>query len=386
MGGVQHSTLLLAEYLKLKDGVNVEVLLPNPGPLSRLLTEKSVPIKFYNPVEYKSTAISIQNDQLRIPNPFFWIWNMIGIGINTFKIRKNISSNTDLLISKGLVNHFTSVIASKLLKIPIIIHLQDLITDRYYGLFTFIFKQFSKMCSNYIVCDGNMIQQSLGSDLKPKSIVVLNGIKTADFKRDDILRLDIRNEFNISKDAYVIGHIARITSWKGQRQLITAFHEFSQSNKNTYLLLIGSPLFDNDQYYNSIIKLVDELSLRDKVIMPGYRNDLQALFSAMDLFLYPSMNKDTSPLSLLSAISSGLPVGMSNIKSLSEIMDVCPGIDVFNPNNLNEIVNIMDKYKNVDSRDKNGKLNQVSGKNHFDISIHGKKMEQIIQHVYISSK
>ena len=386
MGGVQHSTLLLAEYLKLKDGVNVEVLLPNPGPLSRLLTEKSVPIKFYNPVEYKSTAISIQNDQLRIPNPFFWIWNMIGIGINTFKIRKNISSNTDLLISKGLVNHFTSIIASKLLKIPVISHLQDLITDRFFGSLSFIFKKFSQMGSNYIVCDGSLIQQSLGSDVESKSIVVLNGIKINEFKRDDILRLDIRNEFNILEDAYVIGHIARITSWKGQSQLIKSFHEFSMTNQNSYLLLIGSPLFDNNQYYNSIIKLIEELSLRDKVIMPGYRNDLQALFSAMDLFLYPSMNKDTSPLSLLSAISSGLPVGMSNIASLSEITDVCPGIDVFNPNNLNEIVNIMDKYKNVDSRDKNGKLNQVSGKNHFDISIHGKKMEQIIQHVYISSK
>ena len=50
MGGVQHSTFLLAEYLMLKEGVEIEILLPNSGPLSKLLTEKSIPIKVYNSV------------------------------------------------------------------------------------------------------------------------------------------------------------------------------------------------------------------------------------------------------------------------------------------------------------------------------------------------
>lgn len=386
MGGVQHSTLLLAEYLISKKDYKIEILLPCAGPLSKILTQKSVPITMYNFVKYKSTSISFFDDQIRIPNPFSWVWNLIAIGMNTFKIRKNINSKTDLIISKGLVNHFTTVIASKLLKIPVIIHLQDLITNRYFGSMTFVFKQFSKLGSNYIVCDGNLIQQSLGRELETKSIVILNGIKTDEFKWDNTLRSDIRNEFKIQNNAYVIGHIARITPWKGQSQLIKAFHQYLITNQNAYLLLIGSPLFDNDQYYNSIIQLIDELSLRDKVIMPGYRNDLHACFSAMDLFLYPSMNKDTSPLSLLSAISSGMPVGVSNIDSLSEIIDLCPGVDIFNPNNLNEIVTVMEKYKTDDSRNQNGKMNRSSGKEHFDISIHGAKMEQIIQHIYTSSK
>ena len=106
MGGVQHITFLLAEYLILKEGVEIEILLPNSGPLSRLLTEKSVPTKFYNPVKYKSTAISIMNDKLRIPNLFSWGWNLTAILLNIFKIKTNIKSNTDLVITKGLINLF----------------------------------------------------------------------------------------------------------------------------------------------------------------------------------------------------------------------------------------------------------------------------------------
>jgi len=201
MGGIQHSTLLLAEYLILKERYEIELLLPNSGPLSRILSNKSIPIKVYNSIKYKSTAISFLNDQFRIPNPFSWCWNFVAIGLNIIRIRENINPNTDLVVSKGLLNHFTSVIASKLLKIPVLIHLQDLITGRY----------------------------------------------------------------------------------------------------------------------------------------------------------------------------------------LKEIINICPGVDVFNPTHLNEIVNIMEKYEDPDSRNRHGKLNKASGRKHFDISIHGKKMEQIIQNVYRSS-
>ena len=113
--------------------------------------------------------------------------------------------------------------------------------------------------------------------------------------------------------------------------------------------------------------------------MPGYRDDLQAMYSAMDLFLYPSLEKDTSPLALISAISSGLPVGVSNINSLTEIVDKCNNIDTFNPKKLDEMSALMKKYENDEIRKKIGLLNREAGKNNFDISIHGQKFQQIIE-------
>ena len=113
--------------------------------------------------------------------------------------------------------------------------------------------------------------------------------------------------------------------------------------------------------------------------MPGYRYDLQAMYSAMDLFLYPSLEKDTSPLALISAISSGLPVGVSNIASLTEIVDKCNQIDTFNPKKSDEMSAIMKKYENIKIRKKSGMLNREAGIKYFDISIHGQQMQQIIE-------
>jgi len=379
MGGVQHSTLLLAEYLMLTGQYDIETLLPNSGPFADKLSQKSIPIIFYKPILYKSTSKSFINDRIRIPNPIAWAWNFTGILLNIFRIKKNIKPNTDLVITKGLINHFASGLASKRLNIPVICHLQDLITNRYFGLMKFIFNIFAKIIPSYIICDGEFIQKSLGKNNKNKSIVILNGIKTETFIRNKESRLKIRHELKIPVDGYVIGHVARMTPWKGQTLLLKAFLNYAIQNSNAYLLLVGTPLFDNDDYYNSIIKIIESNSLVHRVIMPGYRDDLQAMYSAMDLFLYPSLEKDTSPLALISAISSGLPVGVSNINCLTEIIDKCNDIDFFNPKIPDEMSALMKKYENDEIRKKIGLLNREACKSNFDISIHGKKFLGIIE-------
>jgi glycosyltransferase involved in cell wall biosynthesis len=379
MGGVQHSTLLLAEYLWLTGQYNIETLLPNSGPFAEKLSQKSIPIIFYKPILYKSTSISFFNDRIRIPNPIAWAWNLTAILLNIFRIKKKIKSNTDLVITKGLINHFASGLACKRLNIPVICHLQDLITNRYFGLMNIIFNLFVKIIPSYIVCDGESIQEAFWKYNKDKSIVILNGIKTETFIRNKESRLKIRHELKIPEDGYVIGHVARMTTWKGQDLLLKAFLNYAIQNSNAYLLLVGTPLFDNDHYYNSIIKIIESNSLTHRVIMPGYRDDLQAMYSAMDLFLYPSLEKDTSPLALISAISSGLPVGVSNINCLTEIIDKCNDIDTFTPKKPDEMSALMKKYENDEIRKRIGLLNIEAGKNNFDISIHGKQMQQIIE-------
>ncbi|MBL52118.1 MAG: hypothetical protein CMG57_09200 [Candidatus Marinimicrobia bacterium] len=375
---MQNSTLFLAEYLWLTGLYDLETLLPNSGPLSDQLSQKSIPIIFYKPISYKSTSVSFFNDRFRIPNPIAWGWNLTAILLNIIKIKKNIKSKTDLVITKGLLNHFASGFACKTLNIPVICHLQDLISNRYIGLMNIFFNIFAKFIPNYIICDGIHIQKSLGKKNKKKSFVILNGIKTERYIRNKEFGFKIRNEFKIPLGGYVIGHVGRMTPWKGQNQLVKAFINYSTQNSNAYLLLIGAPLFDNDDYYNSIIKTLQSYSMAHRVIMPGYRFDLQSMYSAMDLFLYPSLEKDTSPLTLISAISSGLPVGVSNIASLKEIVDKCKQIDTFNPMKSDEIIRIMKKFENNKIRKESGILNREAGIKYFDISIHGKKMQQVI--------
>jgi glycosyltransferase involved in cell wall biosynthesis len=59
--------------------------------------------------------------------------------------------------------------------------------------------------------------------------------------------------------------------------------------------------------------LASALGLADKVIFTGLRHDISGLYSAMDIFIQPSLVKEGLPLSLLEAASSGLPLIATNI-------------------------------------------------------------------------
>ena len=152
MGGVQYSTFFLAEQIIKEKSANVRIFIPGEGPFSRLCQKNAIPFSVYNPIPYTSTSISLFYDACRIPNPFTLIYNMYAILLNSVKIKKKLKQQTpNLTITKGLLNHISTGLACRSLDLPIIWHVQDLITNRYFGLMALIFNYFSKKFPNIIV-------------------------------------------------------------------------------------------------------------------------------------------------------------------------------------------------------------------------------------------
>ena len=378
MGGVQHSTFLLAEQIIKDKTADIRIILPGEGRFTKLCQENKIPYSTYNQIPYESTSVSWFNDKLRIPNLFAWVFNMYAILINSIRIKKIVEQHfPHLAITKGLHSHFSAGMACKSLNLPVIWHLQDLISQRHCGMLDSIFNYIAKKIPVHIICDGKVIRDSLKKVVRQRATTVLNGIKIDDLSREKEAGLRTRQELGIPANAYVIGNMARIIPWKGQELLLNVFIEYAELNQNSYLLLVGSPLFENDRYFKYLMQLIDEYGLGKRVIMPGYRSNLKEIFSAIDFFIYPSLEKDTSPLVLLSAISSGLPVAVTNIKSLKEITDLCPALDVFDSDDRGNLFSLMKKYVDKGIRDVNGRKNREVGKMYFDIATHSEKMMNI---------
>ena len=379
MGGVQHSTFLLIEQIIKDKTADVRIILPGEGQFSRLCQENKIPYSTYNQIPYLSTSVFWFNDRFRIPNLFAGVFNIYAILINSIRIKKIVEQHfPHLAVTKGLHSHFSAGMACKSLNLPVIWHLQDLISQRYCGVLNSIFNYMAEKIPDHIICDGKMIRDSLKKVVRQRASTVLNGIKIDDLSREKEASLRTRQELGIPANAYVIGNMARITPWKGQELLLNVFTKYAELNQNSYLLLVGSPLFENDKYFKYLMQLIDEYGLGKRVIMPGYRSDLKEIFSAMDIFIYPSLEKDTSPLALLSAISAGLPAIVSNIRSLEEIVELCSAVDVFDLTNRDELLSLIAKYEDEDIRIKNGKKNRETGKMYFDIATHSDKMMKIL--------
>ena len=380
MGGVQFSTLYFAEELKKNKLIDFSILIPRPGKISNELKERKIPYIISSEISnYKSSSFSFLNDQIRIPNPLTITSNIIKIFLNIKKFRSIlIKKNPKLVITKGLFNHIAMGISSKSLGIPVIWHLQDLITNRYFGFYRLIIRVLANKIPDLIICDGDSIKTVLGSTLSNKTKIILNGIKIDNFKRSKSKRILFRKEFNIPINSYLIGNVSRITTWKGQYFLIQAFIKYLLKDPNSILILVGSPLFADEKYYFELMRIVDNKKLTKKIIFTGFRDDLDYVFSALDHFIYTPIEKDTSPLSLISALASGLPVSFSDIDSLKELKSLFLNARTFNPKNINQIISLMKYYKDEKVRNKDGSSNLRDAKENFNINLHtSKMMEQI---------
>jgi glycosyltransferase involved in cell wall biosynthesis len=131
----------------------------------------------------------------------------------------------------------------------------------------------------------------------------------------------VREELGIPGNHLVIGHAARITPWKGQHYLIEAFARIANEHPNVTVMIVGAPVFDNDSYQNELHRMTAEFGLRDRIKFAGYRHDLPKVLAAMAIFAFTSIEKDTSPLALLSAMSSGLPIVAFDIEGVQELID-----------------------------------------------------------------
>ena len=375
MGGVQHSTILLAKSLNKIESVDIKILIPKIGKMSSECDKFSITYDFYNRLDFFSTSISLFNDKIRIINPFSYIYNLFVIIINAFSLKNILSrNNVDIVLSKGLGSHFSCSLACKMMGKKVIWHLQDLISDRYFGFLHFIINHTANLFADFVICDGQLIKENLRGYAYNNSKVIFNGVNVDELKISDVSREATRNELKIPLDAYVIGNVARITSWKGQKYLLNAFIEYSKVNKKAFLLLVGSPLFDGQKYYKELQDIIKKNNLIKRVILPGYRLDLQNIFSSIDLFAYTSVEKDTTPLSLISALSSGLPIIVSNIPSLSEVISCFENVKTFECNDSKNIILLLKEYEDKETRELHGAINRRCAKKYFDISIHTEQM------------
>ena len=318
MGGVQFSTLYLTERMN-RDSWSPLVICPDEGDLTEACRRANVPAHVISQTAWRSTSISVRG-KFRVPNPAAWLWNAFALASAVRKLKNFLAeSDPDLLVTKGLSAHFVGGITARRLGIPCVWHVQDFISERWFGIYRRGFGLAARRLPTRIVVDGKAIARQLPRSAQPRIRVVYNGVDTDIFSpRSD--GAGIRREFNFPSHHLVVGHLGRVTPWKGQHYLIEAFARIANEAPDVSLLLVGDPVFDNDSYQRSLVNLVAESGLSERVKFAGYRHDTARVLNAMDVFAFTSVEKDTSPLALLSAMSCGLPVVAFDIEGVRELM------------------------------------------------------------------
>ena len=317
MGGVQFSSLYLLQALD-RERWRPLVICPEEGDLSRACREVNVEVRVLPQPALWSTSLRLRTK--RLPNPVAWAGDAWLIGRAARRLKKVlVECSPDLVVTKGLPSHFLGGFAARKLAIPCVWHVQDFISERTFGIYRRAFAAAARFLPTRIIVDGKAIAEQLPQALQSRIAVVLNGVDTNIF-RPGLDGIALRRQFDIPDDHLVIGHVGRMTPWKGQHYLIEAFARVAADNPKATLLLVGSPVFDNDAYERRLLALVAQLGLGERVKFAGYTHDMPGALAAMEVFAFTSVEKDTSPLALLSAMSSGLPIVAFDIAGTRELM------------------------------------------------------------------
>ena len=154
--------------------------------------------------------------------------------------------------------------------------------------------------------------------------IIPNGIDFNLYQRssdEDIMRL--KQTFNISQDAFVVGSVAQFTQPKNHTYLIKVFKSILEVRPNSVLLLVG----DGD--LKKVVEAqVEEYGIQQNVIFAGFQTEIPKFLSAFDVFLLPSIHEG---LPVVAAEAQALGVKCVFSKHIDNTCDRKVGLMTFLP-------------------------------------------------------
>lgn len=152
---------------------------------------------------------------------------------------------------------------------------------------------------------------------KAKQIVCIDGIGV-DLERIENSCPDkskVRREFCIKESDTVLISVGELRKLKNHRTIIEAMAKIE--NKNLHYIIAGCGTFSGE-----LSELAEKHGIKDRVHLPGFRNDVFDLLKSSDIFCFPS-TREGMPLALMEAMAAGLPAVASNVRGNRDL--IAPG-------------------------------------------------------------
>jgi glycosyltransferase involved in cell wall biosynthesis len=110
-----------------------------------------------------------------------------------------------------------------------------------------------------------------------------------------------------SRDGVTFGIVGRIAPWKGQDLFVRAFAQ-SFPDGPERAVIIGSPLFGEEDYARDVVALAVGLGVRERVDFRGFRDDIFAELASLDVLVHASVIPEPFGQVVLEGMVAGLPV------------------------------------------------------------------------------
>ncbi|HEL1740461.1 TPA: glycosyltransferase [Streptococcus suis] len=209
--------------------------------------------------------------------------------------------------SGGLSFHYLASRAAKAVGIKtVILHSHNFIPEKSgfkEKLKNVMKRQVARYGDVYLACSTGAARWIFPENLVDSNSVEIipNGIDTVKFAYSLEKRQSFRNEFGIGNEL-LIGNIGRFQEQKNHPFMLKIMAEVIKKSPDAKLMLAGE-----GELRKTIEEQVVEYGLAENIIFLGERNDMDRFFSAMDVFILPSLHEGL-PFAAIEAQASGTTV------------------------------------------------------------------------------
>ena len=172
----------------------------------------------------------------------------------------------------------------------------------------------NRLADKKLACSRIAATYMFGKRNAQETIVIPVGIDLEKFKYQRSKREKFRKQYKISNDNLVVGVVGRFTKQKNQVFAITIFEYLYKKNIHSTLILKGQGELEEE-----LIQKIKDVHLESEIIVINQIEHMEELYSAMDIFLMPSLFEGLPQVSV-EAQASGLPCVFSD--TISEEADL----------------------------------------------------------------
>jgi exopolysaccharide biosynthesis polyprenyl glycosylphosphotransferase len=176
-----------------------------------------------------------------------------------------------------------------------------------------------RLCARYttriVTVSRPDIQKGLAHHIgrEDKFALIYNGIDLEKF-RQPVNDKQLREELGLDPDCKLVGMIGRLDRQKNPLDFIRAAAIVASSYSKVQFLLVGDgPLRPESEH------LINELNLKEKFFLLGYRSDVPRIMSILTITAMSSLWEGL-PLAFLEAMSAGKPIVANDVDGANDVV------------------------------------------------------------------
>lgn len=171
------------------------------------------------------------------------------------------------------------------------------------------------------------------------------GIDLDKFQKKEPTRQEIRNKLGIPDGKIILMSVGELTKRKNHMVVIDALARLKEYDI-LYVICGDGPMKAR------LRAKAEELGVRDRVKLLGFRKDIAELHKAADVFVFPSLQEGL-PVAVMEAMASGLPIVASKIRGNEDLISNNQGGYLVNPKDSEQVAKAIEKMiQNPKKREK----------------------------------